>query len=89
MDSADFDDYEVGEYFLYYPVGSSTDVVQKEYTFIIPQTDRYYIVIENNNWVPVNVHLRAIAGEPYAPGFKAIFAIAGLLAVACIVRRRK
>ena len=174
MDSADFDDYqafmneqETG--FYHYVDGSATNVVQKKYTFIIPETDRYYIVIDNGftdiegeayAGVPVNVHIRVTTpsvpiptppvytstptatpvpwstptpsytaedsdgdgltdeqersagtnphnvdtdGDGYwdindpnpldssvpTPGFKAIFTIAGLLAVAYLVRRRK
>lgn len=102
LESADHDGYvsfmnEEREDFHYYVDGSATSVVQKAYSFTIPHTDRWYIVIDNAlteisgeayAGVPVNVHVR-VTGEPEAPGFEAIFAIAGIIGVAYLIRQRR
>ncbi|MDY6964804.1 MAG: PGF-CTERM sorting domain-containing protein [Halobacteriota archaeon] len=81
MDSTDFGDYqafmnEQKTSFYYYMDGSATNVVQKRYTFTVPETDRYYIVIDNAfteieeeayAGVPVNVHIRVTTPEAPIP----------------------
>jgi len=101
MNSADFDEYQSVQSgpattFNYYVDGSSLNVVQKTYTFTVPNADRYYIVIDNTATpdngayagVPVNVHVK-VTGESAVSGFKAIFAIAAILGIALLCRRRK
>lgn len=135
MESGDHDEYvsfmnEEREDFHYYVDGSATSVVQKAYSFTIPHTDRWYIVIDNalteiegeaDAGVPVNVHVKVTTSTPSptptptptstpsltptlmptvtpgptptptpeTPGFEAISAIAGLLAIAYLLGRRK
>ena len=99
MNSAGFDEYQyrqsdLATAFNYYEDGSSLNVVQKTYTFTVPNSDRYYIVIDNTATpdngayagVPVNVHVK-VTGESAVPGFKAIFAIAAILGIAILFRR--
>jgi len=101
MDSADFDEYQSMQSghattFNYYVAGSSLNVIQKTYAFTVPDSDRYYIVIDSTATpdngayagVPVNVHVK-VTGESAVPGFKAIFAIAAILGIALLCRRRK
>ena len=101
MDSAGFDEYQSVQSgpattFNYYVDGSSLNVVQKTYAFTVPDSDRYYIVIDNTATpdngayagVPVNVHVK-VTGESAVSGFKAIFAIAAILGIALLCRRRK
>jgi len=103
MDSAGFDEYQAlmqgqTETFHYYVKGSAKNVVQKSYTFTIPKTDRFYIVIDNTltgiegeayAGVPVNVHVKVTevmpTPTPTPPGFGVALAIASLLAVAYLV----
>lgn len=99
MDSADFDEYQSVQSgqattFNHYVYGSSLNVVQKTYAFTVPDSDRYYIVIDNTATpdngayagVPVNVHVK-VTGESAVPGFKAIFAIVAILGIAVLFRR--
>lgn len=96
MDAQDFDEYEdeQSDYIHYYVDGSALKIMNKRYNWVVPETNTYYIVVDNtiapdagaNPRRSINVHV-AIAGEE-APGFGAILAIVGLLAV-CVVRRRK
>ena len=101
MDSAGFDEYQSVQNsqattFNYYVAGSSLNVVQKTYAFTVPDSDRYYIVIDNTATpdngayagVPVNVHVK-VTGESAVPGFKAIFAIAAILGIVIVCRRGK
>jgi len=103
MNAQDFDEYEDmqndqsgADGFNYYVDGSALKVVKKRYTFEIPETNTYYIVVDNTIQPEggadprrsVNVHV-AITGEE-APGFGAILAFVGLLtAMMYISRRRK
>lgn len=102
MDAQDFDEYQdmqneqsgVNE-FNYYVAGSSMNVVKKRYTWVVPETNTYYIVVDNTIQPEggadprrsVNVHVKMTA-IPEEPGFEAVFAIAGLLAAMIYIRRR-
>ena len=98
MDAQDFDEYEDerSDYIQYYVDGSALKIVKKRYTWVVPETNTYYIVIDNtiapdagaNPSRSVNVKV-AITGEE-APGFGAILSFVGLLtAMMYIGRRRK
>ena len=103
MNAHDFDEYEDmqndqsgADGFNYYVDGSALKVVKKRYAFEIPETNTYYIVVDNTIQPEggadprrsVNAHV-AITGEE-APGFGAILAFVGLLtAMMHISRRRK
>ncbi len=94
MDSADFDEYQAfmsgqGTSFHYYSWGSAKSIVQKTYSFTIPKTDRYYIVVDNAYTgvegeayagVPVNVHMKITVEFPEttsekSPGFTCFTAL--------------
>ena len=97
MDAQDFDEYEdeKSDHIHYYIDGSALKIVKKRYTWMVPETNTYYIVIDNtiapdagaNPSRSVNVKV-AIAGEE-APGFGAILAFVGLLTAMMYTTRRR